>query len=95
MKKNFTVPLVFLTVSNPSETNAGGGHGSIPGGQDQVRPTPMRFEEWAQSKYCVDLDGNGEVDFNDYAMWWGQSGIGSSSWSEYNPGAYWDDSYSG
>ena len=93
MKKNFTVPLVFLSVASPAETDPG--HGSEVGEQDKIRPTPMRFEEWAQSKYCTDFDGNGEVDFNDYAMWWGQSGIGASSWSEYNPGAYWDDSYSG
>lgn len=75
----------------------GGGGGSNQGGGDlqSIGTTPMRFEEWAQSKYCADLDGNGEVDFNDYAMWWGQSGISSSAWSEYNPGAYWDDSYSG
>ena len=81
----------------PAADPMGGGAGSqIGGGEDPWgHTTPMRFEEWAQSKHCADLDGNGEVDFNDYAMWWGQSGIGASSWSEYNPGAYWDDSYSG
>ena len=87
MKKNFTVPLVFLTTAEPNEggigSNVGGGGGDL----DSVRPLPLNFGEWAQSRYCEDLDGSGEPDFNDYALWWSNNGFGGEMWAEYNPGS--------
>lgn len=89
MKKTFDVPLIILTAASP---NAGGGGSNI-GGVDSVRPLPMTFEEWAQSRFCADYDWNGEVEFDDYARWWAQSGFSIDAFTEYT-GQPWKDEWS-
>lgn len=88
-KKRFTIPLVILT---SAELNDSGGGSNI-GGVDSLKPMPMNFGEWAQSRFCADYDNNGGVDFVDYARWWAQCSLGSDTWSQYNPGVAWDDEW--
>ena len=70
MKKQFViphvVPAVFLT---------GGviGQGSDGEGQDKIKPIPMSFSEWSQSRFVSDYDANPGVDFDDYAQWFSDS----------------------
>lgn len=83
-KKNFSVPLVFLTVAD--EINDGG-IGSNVGGSDKIKPIPMSFSEWSQSRFVSDYDANPGVDFDDYAKWFSDSGFGADTWNVLNPGA--------
>ena len=40
MKKKFTLPLVFLSVTDPSVTEPG--YGTLTGEQDSLKPIPVR-----------------------------------------------------
>ena len=46
-----------------------------------------------QSRWCGDYDSNGEVDFNDFARWWGQNGFSIDAFTEYT-GQAWSDEWS-
>jgi len=89
MRKQFSVPTVFLTGVLP--TNAPG-PGTLPGGEDQdkIRPVPMSFAEWSQSRFVSDYDQNPGVDFQDYEAWFSQCGFGETAWVQLNPGATMD-----
>ena len=89
MKKQFKVPLVFLTTASPLDD----GGGSNIGGVDKVKPIPCPFDEWLQSRWVADYDQNDTLDFDDYAKWWAQNGFGSGAWGEYNPGVAWNDEW--
>ena len=83
MKKQFSVPLVFLNSVSPMNTDApGSGHGHM-----SIKPIPMSFSEWSQSRFVSDYDANPGVDFDDYAKWFSDSGFGADTWSVLNPGA--------
>ena len=84
-KKFFAVPRVFLD----DTTNPPPGAFSEPGGGDldSLRPVPMSFGEWTQSRFVADYDSNPGVDFDDYANWFAQSGFGEDTWTVLNPGA--------
>ena len=86
MKKTFTKPLVFLT-DGVLETVPG--TYSQPGGNDwnSLKPVPMSFSEWSQSRFVSDYDANPGVDFDDYAKWFSDSGFGADTWNVLNPGA--------
>jgi hypothetical protein len=87
-KKTFTPPFVVPTAAELNDgsgigSNVGGGGGSL----DSLKPFPMSFGEWAQSRWCSDYDNNPGVDFDDYANWWSQSGFGETAWAQFNPGS--------
>lgn len=82
MKKQFTIPRVFLAGSQVP--------GDVPGSNDgtlSIKPIPMSFSEWSQSRFVSDYDANPGVDFDDYAKWFSDSGFGADTWSVLNPGA--------
>lgn len=82
MKKNtFSAPLVFLTTARPNEESPGSGIAT-----ESIRPIPMSFEEWLQSRWVGDYDETPGVDFKDYAKWFALNGFGTSMWDSINPG---------
>ena len=84
MKRNsFSTPLVFLTAVNPNDV---GGHGSGTSDPEGIRPIPLSFEEWLQSRWVGDYDNDPGVDFKDYAKWFAANGFGTSMWDSINPG---------
>ena len=83
MKKKFTVPHVFLAGSVvPTEPGFGSEEGTW-----SLKPVPMSFSEWSQSRFVSDYDANPGVDFDDYAKWFSDSGFGADTWSVLNPGS--------
>lgn len=87
MKKQFSIPRVILTADAPMETPF---YGSLGDGQDKIKPIPMSFGEWSQSRFVADYDQNPGVDFQDYAAWFSQCGFGETAWMQLNPGATMD-----
>ena len=79
-KKVFSAPLVFLAgVGDPI------GPGS--GIEDQsIKPIPMSYEEWLQSRWIGEYDQNPGVDFEDYANWFASKDFGGNTWDSFNPG---------
>jgi hypothetical protein len=88
MKKTFDAPLVFLTTASPMS-----GAGSGVGGTNGLKPIPVKFDEWMQSRWLGDYDQNDAVDFDDYAKWWAQNGFGPDTWNQYNPSVAWKDDW--
>ena len=86
MKKQFNIPHVFLVTPLEVSPDPSGGPGSNFGGMS-VKPIPMSFSEWSQSRFVSDYDANPGVDFDDYAKWFSDSGFGADTWSVLNPGA--------
>lgn len=84
MKKQFSIPRVIPSADTPMETPF---YGSLGDGQDKIKPIPMSFSEWSQSRFVSDYDANPGVDFDDYAKWFSDSGFGADTWSVLNPGA--------
>jgi hypothetical protein len=84
MKKQFTTPLVFLMAGI---NGVGDGHGSNQDEFNSIKPVPMSFAEWAQSRFVSDYDQNPGVDFQDYTAWFSQCGFGETAWMQLNPGA--------
>lgn len=82
MKKQFSIPRVAVADVQATQP----GYGSDIGEQDRIRPIPMSFSEWSQSRFVSDYDANPGVDFDDYAKWFSDSGFGADTWSVLNPG---------
>lgn len=82
MKKQFSIPRVAVADVQATQP----GYGSGIGEQDRIRPIPMSFSEWSQSRFVSDYDANPGVDFDDYAKWFSDSGFGADTWSVLNPG---------
>ena len=87
MKKTFPNPLIVLTTAGTNDI----GGGSLPGGLDSIKPFPMSYDEWTNSRWCKDSDGNGGMDFADYVDWWSKSGLGAESWAQFNPDVAWNE----
>ena len=88
MKKQFSIPLVFLADA-PAVTDFGAGSlggGTTPDDPTRLRPVPMSFGEWASSRWCADYDNSGDVTMDDYAKWWSTAGLGETAWMQFNPG---------
>lgn len=85
MKKQFSVPLVFLA---GVKANDDPGLGTVLGGddQDRLRPVPMSFAEWSQSRWCADYDHSGDITIEDFNRWWAMAGFGEAAWAHLNPG---------
>ena len=81
MKKQFSAPHVFLTTAEINAGGIGSNHGTW-----NIKPIPMSFSEWSQSRFVSDYDQNPGVDFDDYAKWFSDSGFGADTWSVLNPG---------
>lgn len=86
MKKMFDIPRIVPAVilTNPI------GYGSDQEEQNKIKPVPMSFGEWAQSRFVSDYDQNPGVDFQDYAAWFSQCGFGETAWMQFNPGVTMD-----
>lgn len=84
-RKTFSAPVVFLTTAIANDVP---GPGSGGGGFDDLglKPVPMSFEEWLQSRWVGDYDNDPGVDFKDYAKWFALCGFGTSMWDSLNPG---------
>ncbi len=91
-RKSFSVPLVFLAeaTSDPVPGGYSGGGGDE---WNKLKPIPMSFGEWAQSRWCADYDNSGNVTADDYARWWAQCGLGSENWVQFNPDVAWNDEW--
>ena len=85
MKKQFSAPHVFLTTAEINAGGIGSNHGTW-----NIKPIPMSFSEWSQSRFVSDYDQNPGVDFQDYAAWWSQCGFGETAWMQFNPGVTMD-----
>lgn len=59
--------------------------GLIGGGSAQSSANPCTFDYWFQN-FKVDLDNDGDKDFDDYRLWWAARGFTSAAWNEFNPG---------
>ena len=56
--------------------------GSAQGGVD---PIPCSFDYWLQN-FKIDLDRDGDYDFDDYCQWWLKNGLSVDAWNEFNNG---------
>lgn len=77
-KKYFEYPFVLLT--------RGIGEGDQPDpevGSAQNTIDACSFAAWQQ--FGVDMDGDGDIDFDDYRRWYSQH-FGNTGWGDYNPG---------
>ena len=86
MKKQFSIPRVAVADVQATQP----GYGSDIGEKDSIKPIPMSFGEWAQSRFVSDYDQNPGVDFQDYAAWFSQCGFGETAWMQFNPGVTMD-----
>ena len=89
MKRQFSIPLVFLTGVDPIDNPGLGTNGPAGDDQDKLKPVPMSFAEWAQSRWCADYDNSGDVTIEDFAKWWSMVGLGETAWALFNPGVAW------
>ena len=79
-KTRFSTPLVILTGSVPGDESGSAIH------DESIKPIPMSFEEWMQSRWMGDYDNNGVLNFDDYALWFSSSNFETTSWDNFNPG---------
>ena len=93
-KKSFLIPGVFLTAA---ELNDGGHFSGISGpGNDEeesIRPFPMKFDEWMQSRFVGDLNKDGTATFEDYTQWWADNKLGADTWNQLNPDVQWNNEW--
>ena len=87
MKKQFSIPQAIPVADSPMATPW---YGSGSGEGNSIKPVPMSFSEWSQSRFVADYDQNPGVDFQDYAAWFNQCGFGETAWMQLNPGASMD-----
>lgn len=87
-KKTFGIPLVLGLITEAPDVTETGAHT----GQSGSDPFPCSFEEW-QTLFAVDNDLDGDIDFDDYGIWWYEEGLGIDAWNEYNPGHPWDPNW--
>lgn len=84
-KKRFDPFILLDIVIDPDPTEPGDetGLGPVP-----ASPTPAggptSFGDWA-ANFGVDLNGDGNIGFDDYGQWWVEQGFGMDAWAEYNP----------
>ena len=70
-------PLVLKGMDDPGEETFWGG------GTGQGSTDPMSFDDWFE--FGEDLDGDGDIDFDDYSEWWIGMDFGEDLWKEFNP----------
>ena len=88
-KKSFLAPGVFLTAADLNDN----GGGSAIGGLDSLKPVPMNFDEWMQSRFVGDLNKDGTATFEDYTQWWADNKLGADTWNQLNPDVQWNDEW--
>ncbi len=86
-KKLFSAPYVFLAKAEPND----GGGGSAIGDMDALKPVPMSFDEWMQSRFVGEFDQVDGVGFEDYAKWWASNKFNVDTWTQFNPDVSLDD----
>ncbi len=79
-RKTFSAPIVFLSDVGPGP-NPGSGEGEL-----GLKPVPMSYEEWLQSRWIGEYDENPGVDFEDYSKWFASKDFGTATWDNFNPG---------
>jgi len=88
-KRKFIAPYIILGVTGSDSGGVIGG-GSGQGGVE--RPTnPMSYAAWLESDWRDDLLIDGEINEDDYAMWWESWGFSQEDWENLNPDLPWDD----
>ena len=80
-RKNFSAPVVLPGAYAPNFDEPG----SVVH-DESIKPIPMSFEEWLQSRWVGDYDNDPGVDFEDYANWFASRDFEASSWDSFNPG---------
>lgn len=71
-------------VIDPDPTEPGDETGLGPVPTDPPTSGPTNFNDWA-ANFGMDLNGDGNIDFEDYGQWWVEQGFGVDAWSEFNP----------
>ena len=79
-KKTFANPFILLTGWGGDGSDTGGGSG---GTSDDA--TYWDFYDWQETVGGSDLDGDGDVDFGDYILWWQSQGYPAELLEEINP----------
>ncbi len=83
-KKYFAYPYVLLT-RGPGDTPGDGDDSGYGSGMGTPDATPCDFSTWQQSFAC-DMDGDGDMDREDYRRWWLSNHLSAEAWGDYNPG---------
>ena len=52
-------------------------------GQGSTDPFPCSFDDW-QHVFGTDLNNDGNIDFNDYCLWWLNQGYSDDDWASFN-----------
>lgn len=79
MKKIFENPNVrFGIVPGGDDEDIGAGTG-----QSGILPYACSFEDW-EIMFFEDLDGDDDYDFDDYRIWWKNSGFTEDEWFVFN-----------
>ncbi|MBQ6116869.1 MAG: hypothetical protein IJL08_06055 [Oscillospiraceae bacterium] len=87
-KRTFIAPYIVLSgISSGGDDNVIGG-GTGQGGSDAV---PCSYEAWLESVWKADLFLDGQINEDDYAMWWEGNGFSQEDWELLNPDLPWDD----
>ena len=88
-KRQFIAPFIVLS----GGLNDGGEGGVIGGGSGQgaLIPEMLSYAEWLASDWAQDLFLDGEINEDDYALWWESSGFSQADWEQLNPDLPWED----
>jgi hypothetical protein len=55
-------------------------------GQGTTDPYPCSFADW-QHLFGTDLNNDGNIDEDDYLIWWNNQNYTNDDWSRVNPGS--------
>lgn len=89
-KMFFDDPLIFRGPITPDPTDP---VIVVPGsGQGGLDPFACSFEDWL-SGFKSDINGDANIDFEDYKAWWGQNlnlpDFNQANWTRFNPTEPW------
>lgn len=79
-RKTFSAPIVTVNAGGPGG-NPGSGNGQL-----GLKPIPMSYDEWLQTRWVGEFDENPGIDFEDYAKWFASTDFGTAAWDSFNPG---------
>lgn len=86
-KNNSFNPFLLLSGTPGDDTVIGGKTGQ---GGVVVYASPMSFDQWMASEWKDDYILDGDINFDDYVVWWEYCGFSEDDWKIYN-GDTWDD----
>lgn len=82
--KKFRTPIVYFSPINPGdegETGLGSGDDTT----DDYPVVAMSFDAW-KDHFANDNDEDGDIDFDDYGLWWYWEDLSLDDWEDFNPG---------